>query len=174
MDEDQEQFLRDEFFTLTLMATVQRARVYVPGAAPDARWSFHRALRSSLERLEAVYRQPVSEEDHIRNIVALADELSTVNADVLVGGRFRIGTAQKALNLYLKYLWCLGKVPSPPHCPFDSRVIDKLPEYCGMSWTALDDPARYRELVAAAKARAGSMSLAVWELRAFNDAPASR
>lgn len=40
---------------------------------------------------------------------------------------FRIGSAQKALNLYRKYLWCLGYIPFPPHCPFDATIIDQLP-----------------------------------------------
>ena len=170
MDGDQEQFLRDEFFSLTLMATVQRAHVYVPNADAKAKSNFQKALRSSLERLGATYSGVVSEEDHIRNIAALAEGLSRDHADVLAGRRFRIGTAQKALNLHLKYLWCVGKVPVPPHCPFDFRVIAKLPECRGMSWTALDDPAQYRALVTAAKAKAGSLSLAVWELRTYNAA----
>jgi hypothetical protein len=170
MDEHQERFLRDEFFSLTLMATVQRAHVYVPDANEDAKRKFQKALRSSLERLEALYCKTVSEEDHIRNIVDLSKELSTGHSDVLAGRRFRIGTAQKALNLHLKYLWCLGKVPAPPHCPFDFRVITKLPKCRRMSWTALDDPAEYRKLVAAAKGKAGSVSLAAWELRTYNAA----
>ncbi len=161
MDEHQERFLRDEFFSLTLMATVQRANVYVAGGDAAEKGNFQQALRSSLERLEAFYCETVSEEDHIRNILALSDGLSTDHANVLAGKRFRIGTAQKALNLYLKYLWCLGKVSAPPHCPFDFRVISKLPECRGMSWTALDDPTQYRKLVTAARARAGNMSLAV-------------
>ena len=170
MDEHQEQFLRDEFFSLTLMATVQRAHVYAPDANADAKWKFQKALRSSLEQVEVFYCETVSEEDHIRNVVALSEGLSADHADVLAGGRFRIGTAQKALNLHLKYLWCLGKVPAPPHCPFDSRVIMKLPKCRGISWTALDDPAQYRKLVEAAKAKAGGMPLAAWELRTYNDA----
>ncbi|MGO9125849.1 MAG: hypothetical protein ACLP6G_13295 [Terriglobales bacterium] len=168
MDEHQEHFLRDEFFSLTLMATVQRAHVYVPNADAKAKANFQRALRSSLERLEPTYRDVVSEEDHTRNIVALSEELSKHHADALAGKRFRVGTAQKALNLYLKYLWCIGKVPTPPHCPFDFGVIAKLPECRGISWTALDDPTQYRKLVTAARAKAGSMSLAVWELRTYN------
>jgi hypothetical protein len=103
------------FFSLTLMATVQRAHVYVPDADADAKWKLQKALRSRLEKLEAFYCETISEEDHIRNVVALSEGLSTDHADVLAGRRFRIGTAQKALNLYLKYLWCIGKVPAPPH-----------------------------------------------------------
>lgn len=168
MDKHQEQFLRDELFSLTLMATVQRAHVYLPNADAKAKSNFQKALRSSLERLEAAYSDMVSEEDHIRNIAALAEELSRGHADVLAGKRFRFGTAQKALNLHLKYLWCVGKMPVPPHCPFDFRVIAKLPECRGTSWTALDDPAQYRALVTAAKAKAGSTPIAIWELRTYN------
>ena len=170
MDEHQEQFLRDELFSLTLMATVQRAHVYVPNADDKARSNFQKGLRSSLERLQIAYCGPVSEEDHIRNITALSEKLSRDYGDVLSGRRFRIGTAQKALNLYLKYLWCIGKVPIPPHCPFDYRVIAKLPQCRGINWTALDDPAQYQALVTAAKAKAGNMPLAVWELRTYNGA----
>jgi hypothetical protein len=169
MDEHQERFLRDEFFSLTLMATVQRAKVYVAGASDDRKWSFQKALRSSLQHLEPEYRAPVSEEVHIANILALADGLSRDFGDVLAGGRFRIGTAQKALNLYLKYLWCIGKLPPPPHCPFDFRVITKLPKCQGISWTALDDPAVYRKLVSAAKVRSAGGSIALWELKTYND-----
>ena len=47
----------------------------------------------------------------MRNIVALSEGLSEDHADILAGKRFRVGTAQKALNLYLKYLWCLQNSP---------------------------------------------------------------
>jgi hypothetical protein len=170
MDAQQERFMRDEIFSLTLMATVQRAHVYASDGDADAKWRFQKALRQSLQQLEPSYRETVTEEDHMRNVVALSAKLSLDHADILAGRRFRIGTAQKALNLYLKYLWCLGKLPVPPHCPFDYRVIAKLSEYFGPSWTKLDDLKDYVGLVVAAKAKAGSMSLAEWELRTYNDA----
>src|SRR5579871_1682665 len=170
MDEQQQRFLRDEFFSLTLMATVQRAKVYAPGVTDADKGKFQQGLRSCLERLEHSYGETVSEENHIGNIIALADRLSSEHGNVLAGRRFRIGTAQKALNLYLKYLWCLGKLPAPPHCPFDARVIAKLPECNGVKWTALDDPEQYRKLVKAARAKSGNTCIAAWELRSYNDA----
>jgi len=170
MDEHQLQFLNDEFFSLTLMATVQRANVYSPGASARAKAGFQKALRGSLEKLEPVYRASVSEDDHIGHIVALAEALSASHADILLGRRFRIGTAQKALNLYLKYRWCIGKIPTPPHCPFDGQIISRLPGCRGISWTVLDSEAHYRHLVAGAKAAAKGVPLAVWELLTYNDA----
>jgi hypothetical protein len=112
----------------------------------------------------------VTEEAHIRNIVELSTSLSSAHANVLNNRRFRIAAAQKALNLYLKYLWCLGKIPSPPHCPFDFQIIGKLPNYTGPGWTTLDREEDYRALVDAAKVAGRGSSLAAWELRTYNNA----
>ena len=131
MDADQEQFLRDELFSLTLMATVQRARVYRPKTPEQTRRAFQAALRSKLEEVARHYEKEVGEETHIGNIVKLSDSLTRAHKDILNSSRFRIGTAQKALNLYLKYLWCLGKIPRPPHCPFDFRKRPVIPVLAG-------------------------------------------
>jgi hypothetical protein len=169
MDSDQEQFLKDELFSLTLMATVQRANVYAAASAEKDRKAFQAALRSRLEGLAKTYRETVLEETHIQNVLGLSSHLSSSHARVLRDGRFRIGPAQKALNLYLKYLWCLGMIPAPPHCPFDFRVISKLSTYTGPSWTALDTEGEYRVLIEAARATAQGMSLATWELQTYNN-----
>jgi hypothetical protein len=169
MDADQERFLKDEFFSLTLSATVQRADVYRSGLSETERYAFQRDLRLRLDEIAKQYGTEVDEETHIRNIVDLSDSLSAAHTDVLKDARFRIGSAQKALNLYLKYLWCIGKIAAPPHCPFDSKIIEKLPTYNGPNWTALDTKQDYRKLVAAAKLTAQGTCLAVWELRTFNE-----
>ena len=170
MDADQEQFLKDELSSLALMATVQRAKVYAPKKPEQNRRAFQTGLRSRLEDLATQYKNEVDEETHIQNIVHLSDSLTQDHKDILNGGRFRIGTAQKALNLYLKYLWCLGKIPRPPHCPFDFQIIGKLTDYNGPSWTTLDRVDDYRSLVGAAKRAAKAVSLATWELQTYNNA----
>jgi hypothetical protein len=122
-----------------------------------------------LEQIAQDYKARVSEEVHVQNILGLSTRLSSAHAGVLRGGRFRIGTAQKALNLHLKYLWCLDKIPEPPHCPFDSKIIAKLPAYKGPRWTVLDAEDDYRNLVKVAKAKAQGSSLAAWELETYNN-----
>jgi hypothetical protein len=169
MDLHQEQFLKDELLSLTLMATVQRADVYTHGSPEKKRKAFQKALRSCLEELARSYYQQVSEETHVQNIVGLSNGLSSIHGSVLRNRRFRIGAAQKALNLYLKYLWCLGMISAPPHCPFDSRIIGRLSEYIGPRWTALDSENDYRALMNAAKAAANGLSLAAWELQTYNN-----
>nr|MBI3614129.1 hypothetical protein [Nitrospirota bacterium] len=169
MNAHQERFLKDELFSLTLMATVQRANVYAKRSPDKGRKAFRAALQALLEEIAQAYGQEVLEETHIRNILELSRRLTSVHSKVLRSGRFRIGPAQKALNLYLKYLWCLGAIPRPPHCPFDFQIIKKLPTYTGPSWTALETEADYRNLIKAAKATAQSDHLADWELKTYNN-----
>lgn len=161
-------FLQDELFSLTLMATVQRARVYVEGAPDQGRRAFQDSLRRELERLVLEYKSQVSENRHESNIILLADTLSREHARVLAEGRFRIGNSQKALNLYLKYYWCLGEIDIPPHCPFDYKIIGLLPNIARVKWTELDDISTYQRVVRAAKNLAQQTPLAVWELHAYN------
>lgn len=174
-DEDREQFLKYEFFDWTIRGAFGRGNVYEKTAGDTERGNLHEALRSSLERLIPRYGVAVSDDDddeyHIQNIVDLSKELSEKHAGVLNDKCFRIGTAQKALNLYLKYLWCVGKVLRPPHCPFDANIIGKLklPSNTCRTWTQLKDIEDYKKWVVAAKAEAGGTPLAVWELRLSNN-----
>jgi hypothetical protein len=161
-------YLRDEFHLLTLNATVQRARIYANGIAENEREAFRMSLRQQLDITSMAYSRPVGEREHIRNIERLAAFMSRRHGGILREGRFRIGPAQKALNLFLKYQWCAGWISEPPHCPFDARVIALLPAGVRVSWTDLDSSAGYRSLVRAARAVASSVSLPNWELAAYN------
>lgn len=167
---DPRDFLRDQFHGLVLQATVQRARIYAPHASERDREAFRVGLRAQLDRVAARYPHGVSDTTHVRNIAALADTLSRQHHSALRGGRFRIGPAQKALNLFLKYQWTAGWILEPPYCPLDAIIIGKLPARVRCNWTDLDSIEAYRQLVAAARDVAGSSSLARWELAAYNEA----
>ncbi len=101
MKPEQQTFLEDEFFSMTLMATVQRGRLYREGSGEAEKALFRLALRAELVRLTAQYKVGVSEAQHLANIVDLANSLSGSHSNALNAGRLRIGSAQKALNLYL-------------------------------------------------------------------------
>ncbi len=168
-------FLLDQFHGLVLAATVQRANVYRAGATEVLRDEFRVGLRQALDDLATAYRRPVGDAAHVRRIVALADRLTREHPRALVRGRFRIGPAQKALNLYLKYLWSAGWIPMPPHCPFDAVIMGALPYRHRVSWTQLDAPEGYQKLVSVAREVAGSVPLAEWELGEYQRrAPAAR
>jgi len=165
---EQSRFLHSEFFTMTLMATVQRGKVYRPGLSEVERKPLQQTLQRRLTQISEQYKTTVTEEDHERNIVSLANDITAAHGDILSDSKFRIGSAQKALNLFLKYLWCIGAITEPPHCPFDFQIIQKLPkELRGISWTQIDDIGTYRRLVAAAKRCAAPLTLAEWELRTY-------
>ena len=113
------------------------------------------------------YKKTVSENAHIQVIESIAHSLSKNHGRVLRRGKMRIGTSQKALNLYLKYLWCLGEISCPLHCPLDSIVL-RAAGISG-SWTQLDSVAKYKEWIARCKNKAASEPLSHWELDVWAD-----
>lgn len=168
----QKAFLRDEFLSLTLQGALglRGSKIYKEDVGEKDKECFRQSLREWLLKRESAYgsRVQVQESEHEKNIKQLADELTKKHANILANGCFRLGIAQKALNLYLKYLWCMDRIlVEPPHCPFDSRIIKELPN-CNLKWTTLETMADYKWLVAAAREKAGGYSLAVWELLIFN------
>jgi hypothetical protein len=163
-------FLKDELFSMTLMATVQRGKVYSAGATEGQKDAVRQTLRSELEQLTPNYREAVPETQHVENIASLANRLSAQHSHALDKGRFRIGSAQKALNLHLKYLWCLDLISLPPHCPFDAIVLSRIPGCSDVRWTALDSLEEYEKIVRAARAVACDCPLPLWELRLYNAA----
>jgi hypothetical protein len=163
--------MKREFLELTALsntqsASFQRAGVYATGISEKDKRAFVVQFRAKLRSLERVYKQSVSEEDHIRNIETFADKLSLEFPRVLAGGKMRTGVAQKAVNLYLKFLWCFGWIPEPPHCPIDSIVLAAVGDTD--KWTKLDGIKEYRKKIAKIKQVAGDQSLAEWECTLWN------
>lgn len=141
------------------------------GEYNEARAQLTARLRQLLEQANEEYEYPVSEDRHCDIIEEIANTLSREFLAILSGGRFRIGIAQKALNLYLKFKWCLCKIPPPPHCPFDRRIIDAVRRNCqyeGPSFTEMETIEEYRSLVEAAKCVAGHKPLPYWELEEWD------
>jgi hypothetical protein len=138
MTPSQRSFLEDEFFQLTLGAAMRRGGVYRPKLTERERWPVHTTLREVLETLLPEYvGGGMGDEAHLANIERLARTVTTRHAGVLKGGRFRIGNAQKALNLHLKYRWCVSGIARPPHCPFDYYVLREIPAWRTHAWTAI-------------------------------------
>jgi hypothetical protein len=105
MNSDQENFLRNDFLTMSILGALGRSRTYSKSASDKTKIEFLNTLRVKLDEVSRKYQSTVTEENHLSNIEKLSDEFSSSFADCLRNRRFRIGIAQKALNLYLKYLW---------------------------------------------------------------------
>ena len=173
-------FLDQETLTLTVNGALGRNPTYCEGTKPSKKEEFRKALRDCLQsRREEYQAERVGCERHIKNIETLSSTLSEPYKGILRGGEFRIGTAQKALNLYLKYCWARGVVKEPPHCPIDSIVLANAGNCAGsdkceicreVPWTRIRCTREYLHFVDNAKAEATrcGLSLACWELKLWN------
>ncbi len=173
------QFIEDELIASSIYGAFQRAKLYADVKSYDDpnRKKLQAKLALQLRELKPQYQDSlVGDQQHLENIEKIADSLTQEfkRFGVLRENRFRIGIAQKALNLYLKYLWCLGEIKTPPHCPFDNRIIAKLPlsgrQKQELQWTKLDKIEDYQVLVDAARkiATTSQASLSDWELEEWN------
>ena len=167
---DARAYLQAEFITMTILGSLGRSSTYRKGATEAEKKEFRKSLGVFLLEQAPRYVTPVDEGEHLRIVTDMCSTLSAGHGDALRNGRFRVGVAQKALNLFLKYLWCAGWCAEPPHCPFDSIVIARLPKAAQLAWTKLDDIEEYVALVAAARQAALGRSLAVWELMEYSAA----
>ena len=173
-------FLESETLMLTVNGALGRNPTYRANVDEDRKKKFQDSLRSHLKaRLEEYRVGQMGDDRHVANIKALSSGLSECHREILIDGRFRIGAAQKALNLYLKYAWARGIIPEPPHCPIDAIVLGKIKKcpksarcrICPTPWTKIDTTQEYRHFIEKAKAVAErqGQSLAKWELGIWED-----
>ena len=164
----QEEFLDNKFWVLTFGGAFQRANVYETSATENERTEFRNKLKKEVKALVAAnYKVVVSAEMHIQNIKNLS--AATVEmCNKLQNGQINFGVAQKLLNLYLKYSWCAGKIPTPPHFPVD-RMIQEISKYKHVfAWTQMTDDSDYLKFLNFAESQLqDNESLAEWELKTF-------
>ncbi len=139
-------------------------KVYARDEVGSERTEFRSELARLIREESKVYAQPnqlISDVQHCEAIQRISDTLSRRFGNILMGGRMRYGTSQKALNLYLKFLWRLGKSGIPPHCPVDGNVL----EAAGIigSWTKSDSEKEYLGWINDIRRKAARLSLAEWE-----------
>jgi hypothetical protein len=106
-----------------------------------------------------------SDAEHCEAISRIAESLFNRFGEILKDGRLRYGTSQKALNLYLKYLWRMGMVASPLHCPVDSIVLN-AGSIVG-SWTKCDNESEYMRWIGELRENAKPLRLAEWEYQVW-------
>lgn len=161
-------FLDNELWILSIAGAFQRAKIYAEYSPEKQRIAFRQKLRTKVLDLFRQYNNPVSEEQHVANIV---DLIECTKDDILIGGQLKFGSAQKLFNLFLKYEWCRSDdMPEPPHCPVDRIVLSELDRYNPESWTRISGADEYLNLINKLKEQASKemLSLAEWELHVFN------
>ncbi|HWG18887.1 MAG TPA: hypothetical protein VG225_00055 [Terracidiphilus sp.] len=168
LDDPRWKFLRGVFISNSIrdaITTRTGRHVYAGPPTPKQSADLWYSVEAGLDRMAKAYVLAVQDEQHIENIGTLQSGLTENCGSFLYEGIITFGVAQKALNTYLKYLWCDCLIPAPPHCPFDSRILGllKLPQNCEWRWTrgSIED---YRQWVDAAKKIANTRPLCEWEL----------
>jgi hypothetical protein len=154
--------------TESLKSALQQRQntVYSRPEFGDERAGFRDALSQVIRSEAARYRQPsrVPDAEHCEAIRRISDGLSNRFGHIfLTKRRFRYGTAQKAFNLYLKFLWRLGALRAgrPPHCPVDGVVLGAA----GLvgKWTHSDDQQEYMRWIDGIRKVALPLDLSDWE-----------
>ena len=112
----------------------------------------------------------ITEEEHIKKIETLSKIITKKHGSILFESKFRIGVAQKIINLFLKYLWAADLISKPHHCPFDNIIKLKIQKHAKdkylVDWTEMTKPQEYNAYVSAAKIASteANMSISEWEL----------
>lgn len=132
------------------MGAFQRANLYKPNTPEMEKVYFRRMLKGYLDNMiKTAYHSPVDEGVHIENIKQIS-RYAEVHKDILKNGKLNFGISQKLLNLYLKYHWCMGLIPTLPHFPVDSIIQKKL-NLKVIAWTKMSNDNDYRTIIDSAK-----------------------
>lgn len=88
---------------------------------------------------------------------------------------FRLAHAQKSLSVFLKHLWCMGKMKEPPFCPIDGIILHDVLKKKG-AWTKLNDNDTYCKYIKYVDeaAKKSNLSIAEWEYNNWNKAVEAR
>lgn len=171
--DQKDNFLINEFLINSLNAAFQRNQIYKNGIDEDKKKEFRNYIKGQLVNYGKIYKSRVRDnEKHIENIINLKRNIEMKYGNILKSGMITFGTCQKFFNLFLKYLWVVGKIPIPPHCPFDRTITEKLYKTnkdIELSFTKAKEK-DYRKYIETAKKLAGeSRLLAEWELETFEE-----
>lgn len=165
----EQKFIVNEIWILAWNASVQRAKLYKKGLNSEDRKAsdFRATIIAHIEsELFQSYKDGCSEDQHYQNIESLIKKANALGAGILGTDGYKYGIAQKLLNLAVKYMWCLGHIKEPPHCPVDRIVINKTKFKNKVNWTEIKERKPYEDVINEIKAFAGAKSLtpAQWEL----------
>ena len=169
MDSLKVEFLNKEVWILSFGGAFQRANVYKRNINESLRKEFRKSIQFKIEEYVKkyyVHNSPTSDE-HCDNLIEIKKWTDGNFSQILSKNEIKLGVVQKLLNLYLKYLWCLGKVCKPPHCPIDRIIISKLNIKNPPNWTTLNDIKDYMNIVNKISQNANGINIADWELKAF-------
>lgn len=162
LQNEKNRFLADEFFMLSWEAATQHNKTWNQITEECGKKEFRNKIKEWLEIMMTNYAgHPVQPQEHINNIVSLADFSKEK------GEELDIGKCQKLLNMMCKYYWCAGWICEPPDMPIDNINLSEIGKK-DFSWTKdISDVNKYQSIINEFNEKAksdGFNSVAVWEL----------
>jgi hypothetical protein len=155
-------------------AATRRARLFTLGLNHKEREPVRTHLREFLSGLPIAYQEKMGQTGHHSQIKLLKSTMNRLpnsqslfsHTDFPKNPGFRIAHAQKSISVFLKHLWCMGKVATPPECPVDAVILRKV-GIRGIAWTAVDCIEEHKTIIARIQDIVGNASLSEWELINF-------
>ena len=153
-----DKILKNEFWSLSLKGSLQRASIYSKDEeqisySEEFRHTFRTGLREFIETMIVNdYEIGVTEEKHLSNIMALKEHAEFIGQGIIHNNTFNYGVAQKLLNLYLRYLWLGDFIKEPVHFPVTNQIQECL--MMGkesISWTKMTKVEEYMRVINKAK-----------------------
>lgn len=173
IDELKKQFIFREVWISSWNASVQHASLYKSGAWKNRRGEidiFKKYLIDFVQNeIIPKYREKVNEKDHLENLLLIIEYANDLDTGILGTHKYKLGIAQKLLNLALKYYWCFNEIVEPPHCPVDRIIINKTRLKGKVNWTDITKADEYLKVIDAIRDIAASqdLSLSQWELYSY-------
>ncbi|HUH74959.1 MAG TPA: hypothetical protein VLZ75_11220 [Chitinophagales bacterium] len=171
-----DKFLLEEILMLSVNGGLQTRgeKIYHEGKISDLeKLNFRIEIKEFLiNRIYDVNNVRSYEEEDVKDLIRELKQLAEKNhKEILNNGKFRIGISQKIINLFLKYLWVLGKKEMPPYCPIDGIIKQKILETNRKidleNWTKIDSMDRLMEYYNEIYKINGKDRIAEWELKNY-------
>lgn len=159
-------------------AALQHNALYAANCGPtDQRRrdlkNFVHEFVNNLINIDELLLNPMTQEEYLATITELKILANQGFGDCFRPEGYRISHAQKVLGVYMKHLWCMGQIQTPPQCPIDRNILGTIaqyPQYGHLndpSWTQINNLDRHQEIIAAIQVIAAGNPIADWELLNF-------
>lgn len=158
----------EEALSKSIKAAVQHNKLYFKVTNRD-----RAIIRSSwilkLIELQNIFTAEIWDETRYENeIITLKNFMNDRFGNSI---DFRISHSQKSIGVFLKHLWCLDLISTPPQCPVDRIILTRAKApYSQRSWGYVNDIETHKikyNYIRNAALKDGFDSVSEWELLNF-------
>jgi hypothetical protein len=171
----------DRALSSGITASVQHNSLYRKNVAPELKEAVQCQWRAFLKGLVDRYKDRQSVDAYELDISDLKEVMNKEFSNVFYSEPhpiyktdpgFRISHAQKSISVFLKHLWCMDQIETPPQCPVDRIILEAAGKrYPETKWgyvNSIDEHQKKIGFLNEAKERVdNNTTLAEWELKKF-------